>query len=291
MPLRQALPATLPHGSVGGTRNADWAATADVEVLASLLITLKSATAEALAQPIDRVAVTRPSIPALTQEDLDDALEYAGLRGWMDGSNRSEPKHVPESHAAFAGNGRGLCTSYRDVMECSGEGLARPRHFGLFISLTRHALYMSLDKVREAFPRRVPDGPRVLDFDLGLDGRGRFASNDDYWAYMRTRIVVFVRQYGEQPVDALLLGGENATNSIFLQTVRNALASLTPTVPPILDIDVATVADPTFAAARGMAVYARRRQEAPGPCVESLVCEERREKEQAGGDQRKVELR
>jgi hypothetical protein len=56
------------------------AATADVEVLAFLLIMLKSATLDALAQSIDRVAVTQPSIPALTQEDLKDALEYADLR-------------------------------------------------------------------------------------------------------------------------------------------------------------------------------------------------------------------
>jgi 2-phospho-L-lactate guanylyltransferase (CobY/MobA/RfbA family) len=56
------------------------AATADVEVLASLSIMLKSAALDALAQLIDRVAVTQPSIPALTQEDLKDALEYAGIR-------------------------------------------------------------------------------------------------------------------------------------------------------------------------------------------------------------------
>jgi len=154
------------------------------------------------------------------------------------------------------------------------EGLELPRHFGLFISLTRHALYMSLDKMQDAFPRRVSDGPRVLDFSLGLDHRGSFAAND-YWASMRTRIAIFVRQYSEQPVDTLLLGGENATNNIFLQTVRNALNSVTPTWSSILDIDVATVADPSFAAARGMAVYARRRQEAPNSCEETYVCVQR----------------
>jgi len=255
------------------------AATADVEVLASLLISLKSATVAALADPIDRVAVTRTSIPGLTKGDLDDALEYAGLRGWMDVSNGSEPKHVSESQAVFAGNGQGLCPSYRDVMECRLEGLELPRHLGLFISLTRHALYMSLDDVQYAFPQWRPDGPQVLDFGLGLDHRGGFAPND-YWASLYSRIALFVRQYSEQPVHTLLLGGENATNSVFLQTVRKALGSVTPMWSSVLDIDIATVADPTFAAARGMAVYARRRQEAPGPCKENfLLCDERREKE------------
>jgi hypothetical protein len=50
------------------------------------------------------------------------------------------------------------------------------------------------------------------------------------------------------------------------------------------------MADPTFAAARGMAVYARRRQEAPGPCVEYQECEEMSEKERSKGQGAKTEL-
>jgi hypothetical protein len=262
-------------------------ATANVGVLASLLAALKLATTEALAQPIDHVAVTRPSIPALTQEDLDDALEYAGLRGWLGDSRGFQPKHVVESQAAFTGNGHGLCTSYHDVMECWQEGIACPNHLGLFISLTRHALYASLDKMNEAYPRWVRDGPRVLDFDAGLDSRSKFPSDGDYWAHIRTLIVVLARQ-GSQPVSMLLLGGENATNSMFLETVRDALAWLTPTLP--LNFDVTTVVDPTFAAARGMAMYARRRQEAAGHCVERERCNEEREKQRAIRDERRVEL-
>lgn len=100
---------------------------------------------------------------------------------------------------------------------------------------------------------------------------------------MRTCIVVFVLEHSKQPVDALPLGGENATNSNFLQTIRNVLASVASTLPPTLDVDIATVADPTFAAARGMAVYARRRQEAPGPCVESLICDKKGRRSELGG--------
>ncbi|CAK7222810.1 hypothetical protein SEUCBS140593_005029 [Sporothrix eucalyptigena] len=55
-----------------------------------------------------------------------------------------------------------------------------------------------------------------------------------------------------EPLTLLLLGGENATNGQFLDTLRSALAAASPSSsPPTMDI--ATVADPTFAAARGMA--------------------------------------
>lgn len=130
-------------------------------------------------------------------------------------------------------------------MECWEEGSARPNRLGLFISLTRHALYASLDTMQMAFPRWVPDGPRVLDFSAGLNSGGSFACDGDYWAYIRTRIVALARQ-GSQPLDMLLLGGENATDSTFLATLRDALASLAPALPLLLPLhfDVATVAHP-----------------------------------------------
>lgn len=259
-------------------------ATTNVGALASLLVALKLATVEALSQPIDRVAVTRPSIPALTREDLDDALEYAGLRGWVGDSRGYQPHHVVESQAAFAGNGYGLCISYQDVLKCWHEGNSWPHRVALFVSFTRHALYVSLDKMQMAFPRWVRDGPRALHFNGGLDSRSEFASETDYWDHVRSSIAA-ISQQSSRPLDVLLLGGENATDGTFLATLRDALG---PTMP--LSFDVAAVADPTFAAARGMAIYARRRQEAPGHCVETRRCELERERQRARGDEGRTEL-
>jgi hypothetical protein len=121
----------------------------------------------------------------------------------------------------------------------------------------------------------------------GWTAAAGFPSDGDYWAHILTLIVALTRQ-GSQPISILLLGGENGTNSMFLETVQGALAWLTPTLP--LNVDVTTVVDPTFAAARGMAMYARRRQEAPGHCVERERCNEEREKQRAIRDERRVKL-
>lgn len=172
-------------------------------------------------------------------------------------------------------------------MACWDEGSELPRRLGLFVSLTRHALYASLDTMQEAFRRWAPDGPRVLDFGAGIDGRGRFADDGDYWAHIRSRIVEVARQ-GKRPIEILLLGGENATDTMFLATLRDALAPLTPEL--LVNVDIVKVADPTFAAARGMALYARRRQEAPGHCVETPNCDEEREEQRTGGAEGRVEL-
>ena len=195
-------------------------ATADVGVLASLLADLKSATTKTLVppHPIDLVAITLPSIPALTPLDLADALSHAGLRNWFsEGDRRFQPKHVVQSRAVFAGNGHGLCASYADLFECWFEDAALPMRLALFVLLTSHALYASLDVMRQAFPRWVSDGPRVMDFRAGLDARDEFASESDYWAHVRSRIVGLVRasdlgELGQQPPGMVLLGGENGTN-------------------------------------------------------------------------------
>jgi hypothetical protein len=49
--------------------------------------------------------------------------------------------------------------------------------------------------------------------------------------------------------------------------------------------------DPVFAAARGAAIYARRRQEAPADCVELETCEEKRNREREGKSGPKLELK
>ncbi len=274
-------------------------ATADVGTLASLFTALKDATEEALGggQPIHRVAVSLPSIPALTPEDLADALAHAGLRSWLNRDTPRDyaPRHVAQSRAVFAGHGHGLCATYTDHLYCEFEDSDLPRRLALFVSLTRHALYASLDVVDSAFPRWTRDGPRVLDFEAGLEhgGRGRFASDADYWAHVGAQVVGLVRGNAKRPLEAVLLGGENATHGAFLATLRDALAELSPVSvePPSVDTAAVAVADPAFAAARGMAVFARRRQEVPGHCKELPKCETQREAERAGEREGRAELR
>lgn len=133
-------------------------ATADVGVLAGMLATLKAATTKFLGQPIDHLATTYPSISALTTEDMNDALEYAGLRSWL-GDSIYYPKHVAESRAVLAGNGHGLCATHTDLFQCWDEGNGFPIEITLFVSFTRHALYASLDRIGAAIPPFTKDRP------------------------------------------------------------------------------------------------------------------------------------
>ncbi len=261
--------------------------TPDVAILASLLTTLQTSASQTLGQPITHVAMTFPPIPALAALDVADALEHAGLHHWLGDTRGRQAKHVSPSRAVFAAHGHGLCVTYPNMHRCWNEEWDMPWRRVLFVSLTRHALYVSLERMKEAFTRFPRDGPRVLDFEGGLDKRGGFGGEDEYWAYIRGQIVAVARR-GEGPVEMVLVGGENATESGFLETLRDALAEIGPGLLP--SVDGAVVVDPTYAAARGMALYARRRHEVPGTCMELERCEEKRERERAGGGQSRVDL-
>lgn len=101
--------------------------TQDVGILSGVLSKLKVAAENQLSTSIDRVVVTTPRFEALTTEDLNDALEYLGLRSWLI-YPLPYPTQISEANAAFAANGNGLCKKYTDLYECQEETEDMPLH-------------------------------------------------------------------------------------------------------------------------------------------------------------------
>jgi len=60
---------------------------------------------------LNKVVVTVPLVPALTQLDLNNAIEYAGLHTWPV-SYTIAPPRLSEFRANFAREGNGLCKTY-----------------------------------------------------------------------------------------------------------------------------------------------------------------------------------
>lgn len=102
-------------------------ATPAVGVLSTLIFGLRAATAAAypLLPPLDRVALSAPLMPALTSEDLVDALEYAGLRPWIH-EQLSYLDQLAPSRMLYAAGGRGVCPTYRDPIRCLDEEFRMP---------------------------------------------------------------------------------------------------------------------------------------------------------------------
>jgi hypothetical protein len=95
-------------------------ATADVGTISTLLSSLRGEVETRLNHTLSRVVVTTPQFPGLTREDLEDAIEYAGLKSWLE-YPLPYPWMLYAQNAAFAANGRGLCVELDNIYACLEE--------------------------------------------------------------------------------------------------------------------------------------------------------------------------
>jgi hypothetical protein len=257
-----------------------------------MLTTLRDETSSVLSlppeSPLDRVVVTRPALSGLTGEDLSDALEYAGLRSWLISPRKRKaglyPTDLTEAHAVFAANGNGLCANYKDLFECWDEEERMPYHTVFLASFTQQGLHATVEVMRAPF--HWPQRPlsHVTDLDAGLACMDKYDSPADFWAHVREQLASLA-QRSSTTITKVLLTGENATEPDFLAALRDGLAGFM----RVGGAEIETIADPTFAGARGAALYARWRQEAPFGCRERAKCEEERKKERADSSQERGE--
>ncbi len=161
---------------------------------------------------------------------------------------------------------------------------------------TRQALYTSLSDMDSAFGYYAahPD-VQLFDFDAGLDSLLSYRSPSEFWAHVRSQLRKLPEEAaakpGFRPITKILLAGENVTDSDFLAALQDAMAQMSGSafgaavdggerqIYNSLSFDVAAIADPVFAAARGAAQVSRRRQESRTECVEREACDEWRRRE------------
>ncbi|KAJ5497896.1 Cytochrome P450 [Penicillium expansum] len=245
----------------------------DVEIISDLLQQLKVFTEKEIFQPLDRVAVADPGFQSLSSAKINAALRILHLRTWG-GDSIHYPRRLLEGDAVYAVNGYGLCTNYLDVFDCMDEFEESPGTSVLFVSYNRNILYASILEGcdSQAFSRLTSVEAQLVDYGLGLD---RLLEKDEaaLWDRLRSQLQILPREY-EYPITHLLLAGESVTHPRFLDILRDSMSELSPH-----PVDIKLAIDPTFAAARGAALYSRRRQEVQADCTERSECEETRKHE------------
>lgn len=241
-------------------------ATADVGTISGMLTSLRTAAEHHLGSPLDRVVVTAPQFPALTSQDIKDAIENAGLRSWLV-YPFPYPAQLYTLNAAYAANGRGQCTNWRDVYACWDEveeGELLPETV-LGLTLTDTMLLMSLSRIDYAF-EKTPDR-HLASTELGHGSLTAYPSPEAYWSAVTEQLKEFIvdmQKLGKKMTEIVLTGEHGAVPEI-LTALQEALASANP-------IKVSQLADPMWAASRGAAMYARIRHEVPWNCSLASDC-------------------
>ncbi|KAL1849210.1 hypothetical protein Plec18170_007501 [Paecilomyces lecythidis] len=198
-----------------------------------------------------------------------------------------------EADAVYAANGYGLCVNYYNPFECTDEFEELPNSHVFTIFYSRHVLYTSIIAPisGEALSRFNWDEAQLLDFEVGLDRLLHINESDgELLSRIRSQLLVLPREY-PYPLTHILLAGESVTHPRFLAILREALAEMESLSPANIQTNIpdhggsaiaSKMIDPTFAASRGAALYARRRQEVQPGCTELSECEEMRKRERAG---------
>ncbi len=225
----------------------------DVGLLSELVQQLRQETELKLGHSIHSVVVSFSRNVALYEEDINDAIEYAGLRLLTEHSFRLQPY---ELSAALGGTGLGLCENYHDIQKCKEEQEDFPYKQVLAISYTRDALEVSLAGMRSAYNPYEPENHHLIDWEAGESSLAGYSRPDAYWVMIRRKILeLSYREYPKKPITTILLLGESANNKEFERALTDALHEFQD------DLPIIHRADSLFLAAKGAAEFAKRAQE------------------------------
>ena len=219
--------------------------------------------------------VAAPPISGLPDKDLQDAVEYAGLHSWLAPVQPQAgmyPTRLREDHAVFAAEGSGLCIDYKNLFACWDEAAEMETYNTLFLSYTRKALSGAAVTITSPFHYSQRVTYQIMLPHVGSDeNREEIYPWGDYWEVVRDWISHLVYQ-SPKPIHKVLVAGESAADPVFLDNVMELV-----NIPDaVAQVQVHVVDEPEFASARGAALYARWRQEAPIGCRERTGCEEQR---------------
>lgn len=206
-----------------------------------------------LGQSICSAVVSFSYSIAIYEEDISDALKYAGLEPLTDRSLQLQPHQLS---AASSGAGLGLCEHYENFENCKQEEEDLPYEQVLAISYTEDALEVSLAAMKSAYHPFKPENHHLIDWALGESSLDSYSRADAYWIVVRRRILeLSYSEYPNKHITAVMLLGESAQNEEFQRNVIDALQEFQD------DLPVIHRADPLYLAARGAAEYAERVRE------------------------------
>ena len=151
-------------------------------------------------------------------------------------------------------------------------------------------MYTSLDTYHAPFQSFDGEESHLVDFETGWDRLTKAPSQAQFWSQVKEQLQALPLA-DQRTITKVLLAGESVIDPNFLDTLKEALQEVTGGVNLTFHREQCThvVTNQVFAAARGAALYARWRQEAPYECVEKDECYEKRRREREGIGNGKVE--
>ncbi|EON63514.1 hypothetical protein W97_02742 [Coniosporium apollinis CBS 100218] len=225
---------------------------ADARALGDMIKDLRAEAEDFLEYPLSSVVGTIVNLEGLNGNTLDAAFEHAGL-GVIQLRFFNYPAY--ETMTAYAGNGLGICSDYKNRTACKIERMAMQDIYVLSVLYTKTALTVALTLMASANDLYEHPPLKVEDFTLGHDARHQNPNEKYYWEAVKDavrRAVVWDVGPMRQPAK-LLLFGESSGDAKFRAVLNETCQELLEELPQWYDNE------PVFVAARGAAELAKRK--------------------------------
>ena len=251
----------MPRQTVRRLRKSlGYAASPHVAAIAALLKDLKMYAESVLGESLDgqAVVVALPSVLALYEEDIDDALEHVRLRNLRSRYCLDQPH---ELNTALIGHN----------VPTGDFEMPEQTQWVLCVEYTQESLSIEAGQCTFALQQRL-DWPECVktNFHLGYNR----ADTPGYWdqiAHLICEAVRYLNDKEKPRLDTVLLIGEAAEDKIFQRNIRHIVGSFRGS-PEIY------TGSRMFVAGRGAALYAARgKEEPPVPPDPSSALEEKSE--------------
>jgi hypothetical protein len=186
-----------------------------------MLQDVKAALADKLRVELKAINPVFPMLAGLEQEDVQDAIEYAGLE-WPSYCSSSV---YWETNAGYMGLGHGLCKSWDNPHECFMEEMHMPYERALFLNFDNSSFEVVVQLMKTARWQMTPDA-YTLEMDLGRWNLPMYeAPRARFWARIH-KTIVDIGSSGFGEIHKVYLLGQHASDSEFLDIVKGAIKDI-----------------------------------------------------------------
>ena len=140
-------------------------ASSDIGLIARMLMELRDSTESVLGQPVVAAVTSYPFLTGLCEQDIHDALQYAGIMAIYDLKLLHQPHEVS---AAYAGYGFGLCRHYTNRGDCRNEEWDLAPEEVITIEFTEQSLLLKNNGMTTAWGSFESADTHIIDYDAGL---------------------------------------------------------------------------------------------------------------------------
>jgi hypothetical protein len=234
-------------------------ASRDVVVLSDFMRTVCSAIEAEIDAPVAMIAPAFPRLSPGVQEDVEEALSFAGLSSTRVNTGHGDTIVYEEANAAYAAHGHGLCEEWSFKSDCLSAQWPAKHQSVVYFNFDNSSFSVGAMSIQSAFQEQATYSYE-MDTKLGWWNLPVYeAPRAEFWARAREMILNVLAQMS-MPPNRIVLLGEHGADKEFEEAVRDAMWDKFEEFDVELMLS-ATKEDVGLLAARGAAELAWRDEE------------------------------